>query len=522
MTERALAATLYPCSGPQALDVPLVLIHGWGNDSRVWHGVLPLLRERLDVIALDLPGFAASPSCRDWPTAVEMICAALPERCVLLGWSLGGMLAVRAAAQAPQKVEKLITLAASPLFVARDGWADAMAGDVFEGFRSRFAADPHTCLQHFCGLQSRGDRNERAVLRWLRNNGATVRHQPWLAALDWLGQLDNRALLPELATPSLHLFGGRDQLVPVAAAAALRALCPGAQVEVLDDVGHAPQISESETLARRCLAFIDAEPAALDPYGLDKREVAASFSRAAASYDGAAHLQRAVGEKLLGMVPEDMQPRHVVDMGCGTGHFTRLLARRYPQAACAGLDLAPGMVAYAAAGAPHITWLCGDAEAVPLGDGSVDLVFSNFTYQWCRNLETLMAEQYRVLAPGGALVFTTVGPRTLWELREAWRQVDSHVHVNRFAEAETVRAALRDAGFAVTTWDVETRVVHYPQLADLTRELKALGAHNLNRGRNNALTSRKQIAALKAGYEALRDAHGLPASWEVFYVVARK
>ena len=514
--EASLARRFHPCTGQKTVASPLVLVHGWGNDSRVWEPVLALLRAQLDVITLDLPGFGLSPSCRDWTTAVEWICAALPERCVLMGRSLGGMLVARAAA-ASGKVEKLITVAANASFVAREGWPQAMAAEVFEGFRSHFATAPDACLQQFYGLQSRGDRNARAVLRWLRSHGAAAQHEPWLRALDWLGNLDNREILPTLNTPSLHVLGGKDQLVPSAAAAALRTLCPNAEVAVMSDLAHAPQISEPDALVQLCLAFIEA-----DPYALDKQQVAASFSRAAASYDDVAHVQRAVGERLLGMVPGELKPCRIVDMGCGTGHFTRELARRFPGAACSGLDLAPGMVAYAAADASQINWLCGDAEAVPLAAGSVDLVFSNFTFQWCRNLSALMAEQYRVLAPGGVMVFSTVGPNTLWELRESWRQVDYHVHVNQFAHAESVRAALQHAGFELSKWEAEMRVCFYARLSDLTRELKALGAHNLNRGRNTGLTGRKQIEGLKAAYETLREVRGLPVTWEVFYVVARK
>jgi malonyl-CoA O-methyltransferase len=100
--------------------------------------------------------------------------------------------------------------------------------------------------------------------------------------------------------------------------------------------------------------------------------------------------------------------------------------------------------------------------------------------------------------------------------------VDDHVHVNRFAPLDEVRQAALGAGFQIQEWLVETEVRHYAQLSDLTRELKALGAHNLNRGRNNALTGRKQIATLKSAYESQRQPQGLPASWEILYGVLHK
>lgn len=544
---KALSTTRYPCAGRKRVDLPLVLLHGWGNDSRVWAEVLPLLTQQLDVITLDLPGFGGSSGCDTWQNAVELIAASLPEKCYLLGWSLGGMLAVRVTAACPKRVEKLITLAANASFIKRDGWQAAMDKTVFLAFAAGFDDDPEGCLKQFAGLQSWGDSNERLLLRWFRSNSSGGDSNAcgdnsnpngydcgnWRKALAWLGELDNREVLAALKTPSLHIFGERDQLVPVAAAEDMRALCPGAKTEVMEGLAHAPQLSAPQALAKTAMDFM-----ADDPYALRKAEIASSFSRAAASYDTAAHLQRQIGERLLGRIcsqhvpPEQtsqqniypqQQPATIVDVGCGTGHFTRLLARRYPRAACTGLDLAPGMVSYARANSrENIQWLCGDAEAMPLADGSFDLVFSNFTYQWCQNLNALMAEQFRLLAPGGQLVFTTVGPRSLGELRAAWQAVDSYVHVNQFAPLEQVRSALTGAGFDIRHWQVEQVVCHYAQLNDLTRELKALGAHNVNRGRNSALTGRKHIEKLKAAYETCRQAQGLPASWEILYVVAER
>lgn len=519
-----LSTASHPCTGRKLADSPLVLIHGWGNDSRVWQQVLPLLCQQLDVITLDLPGFGASPCCNSWQEAVELIASSLPEKCFLLGWSLGGMLAARVAATYPQRVEKLITLAANASFVKRDGWTAAMERAVFESFATGFDNAPEDSLRQFAGLQSVGDRNERGLSRWFRNNAATCNRESWLQALGWLGELDNREMLATVKIPALHIFGQHDQLVPAAVASQIHRLCPGAEIQVMEGVSHAPQLSAPESLVKLCVDFL-----ADNPYALNKTEIAASFSRAAASYDKAAHLQRQVGETLLAKIPGPQQPEAIADVGCGTGHFTRRLAQMYPQAACTGLDIAPGMVSYALANndasansSANIQWLCGDAESMPLADGSFDLVFSNFTYQWCQNLDALMAEQARILAPGGQLVFTTVGPRSLWELRAAWQQVDNYVHVNHFTPLERVRSVLVAAGFEIQSWHVEEVICHYSQLNDLTRELKALGAHNVNRGRNSALTSRKHIENLKAAYETLRQADGLPASWEILYVVASR
>src|SRR5690606_13347117 len=106
---------------------------------------------------------------------------------------------------------------------------------------------------------------------------------------------------------------------------------------------------------------------------------------------------------------------------------------RLPSAEILGLDLAEGMLRFARLERPGRShWLCGDAEALPLASASVDLVYSNLSIQWCENLPLLLAELRRVLRAGGKLVLTTMGPRTLRELKSAWQEVDGYVHVNRF------------------------------------------------------------------------------------------
>ncbi len=519
MAAPPLAIRRYPHNGDHRVSaLPLVLLHGWGNDSRVWEAVVPGLRRHFDVQTVDLPGFGDSPPCRTWQEALDGLVRTLPGRAIVAGWSLGGMLAARYAATHPQRVERLITVATNACFATAESWDAAMDRDTFRAFRGQFADAPERALRQFIGLQARGDDSERQVMRWLREQ-QTEPGAGWLTALDWLGEIDNRESLARLPVRSLHLLGEKDQLVPAAAALELKALIPGSQVRVLPGAGHAPQISRPGDLVDAMVDYLREE----QRFALDKARVAHSFGRAAASYDGAADLQREAGEQLLALLPEKANPVAIADMGCGTGHFIRRLARCYPDALSTGVDLAPGMVAHAAARGPEgAHWLCADAEALPLADNRFDLVFSNFTFQWCQNLPLLMAEQFRVLRPGGWLAFTTVGPGSLEELRRAWAAADDRVHVNRFAPLETVREAVQRTGFQILTWDVNTRVRHYRQLTDLTRELKQLGAGNANGGRHAGLTGRRRLVRFREAYEAQRESEGLPATWEIPFVLARK
>src|SRR5690625_7534931 len=166
------------------------------------------------------------------------------------------------------------------------------------------------------------------------------------------------------------------------------------------------------------------------------------------------------------------------------------------------------------------SWLCADAEALPLAPASFDLVYSSLSMQWCEQLGTLFKGVKRVFVPGGALACATLGPGTLRELKQAWRSVDDLVHVNRFAPRQELENAMQAAGFYDLQWHTEGRVLFYPDLVTLTRELKALGAQNVNPGGPSGLTGRRTILARKAAYEHIRDAGQLPASHAAYYYSA--
>ncbi|AIZ34523.1 malonyl-ACP O-methyltransferase BioC [Pseudomonas parafulva] len=253
----------------------------------------------------------------------------------------------------------------------------------------------------------------------------------------------------------------------------------------------------------------------------DKRQVAASFSRAAASYDSVAALQRAVGEALLERLPASLAPARWLDLGSGTGHFSRALATRFPGAHGLALDIAEGMLAHARqhGGAHHHA--AGDAERLPVRDQVFDLIFSSLAVQWCDAFASVLAEAQRALRPGGVLAFSSLCVGTLEELRASWQTVDGQVHVNRFRRFDDYQRLCADSGLTVLGLERRAHVLHYPDVRSLTHELKALGAHNLNPGRPSGLTGRARVQGMLQAYEQFRDAQGLPATYQVVYGVLR-
>lgn len=254
----------------------------------------------------------------------------------------------------------------------------------------------------------------------------------------------------------------------------------------------------------------------------DKRQVAASFSRAAASYDSVAELQRAVGAHLLSLLPQGAAPHCWIDLGSGTGHFSRQLQQRYPQALGLAVDIAEGMLRHAREAGGAAFHVAGDAERLPLRDGCAQLMFSSLAVQWCADFRAVLDEALRVLQPGGVLAFTSLCVGTLHELRASWEAVDGLVHVNRFRRLEDYQRLCTESGLDVLGLHAQPHVLHYPDLRSLTHELKALGAHNLNPGRPTGLTGRQRMQGLLQAYEQFRQPQGLPATYQVVYGVLHK
>jgi malonyl-CoA O-methyltransferase len=259
-------------------------------------------------------------------------------------------------------------------------------------------------------------------------------------------------------------------------------------------------------------------------FSLDRRAVLQAFDRASASYDAAAALQERVRNELLERLAElKVAPTTVLDLGAGTGHASRALKRAHPRAIVIAADIAPGMLARAKA---QSRWLRrfervrADAYSLPFRDASFDVIYSSLMLQWCDDLDAAFGEIARVLKPGGLLLFSTFGPGTLAELREAWgKSGDAGNHVNHFFDPHAVGSALMHAGLSEPVLDIDRIVMRYPDARALMRELKAIGAHNVTQGRPRGLTGRKRLAAMTQAYETLRGEGGLPATYEVIHAI---
>ncbi|MEJ2791558.1 MULTISPECIES: malonyl-ACP O-methyltransferase BioC [unclassified Pseudoxanthomonas] len=264
----------------------------------------------------------------------------------------------------------------------------------------------------------------------------------------------------------------------------------------------------------------------------DQRHIRRAFSRSAASYDAAAALQHEVEKRLMESLDyftlrrgqDAAAPSVVLDVGCGPAHAAAAMRKRWPKAQVVALDLALPMLREAK---KQSGWwkpfqrVCADLRALPLAEGTVDVLFCNLSLQWVDDLPAAFNGFRRVLKPGGLLVCSTFGPETLQELRDAFAHADAVPHVSPFPQIAQFGDALMMAGFRDPVLDRDRFTLTYDDLPALMRELRAMGATNALQHRRHTLTGRARFTAAARAYEPLRRADGkLPSTWDVIYAHA--
>lgn len=258
----------------------------------------------------------------------------------------------------------------------------------------------------------------------------------------------------------------------------------------------------------------------------DPRAVRHAFGRAASTYTQAAALQREVESRLLEQLAylDDRVPERVLDLGSGPGTASAALKAKWGrQSDIIAMDLALPMLRETRAKSRFwrpIHAVQADAQALPFADGAFDLVFSSLCLQWVADLPRALGELRRVMREGGLLVFSTFGPDTLVELREAYAQAGFKPPLSPFAAIQQVGDALVAQGFRNPVIERDSYTLTYADTATLMRELKAIGATDARADRPRGLAGKNRHRAVAAAYEALRREGVLPSTWEVVTAMA--
>jgi pimeloyl-[acyl-carrier protein] methyl ester esterase len=243
----------------------LVMLHGWGVNLRVFDRLSAALSAEFRCLRVDLPGHGRSPlpNTDAWSqeSLATQIAAILPRTpFVLLGWSLGGQLALELAKRFPEHCRALLLVATTPKFVASADWPHGMNATVANKFATALQQDYERTVADFLELQVRGSQQSSAVLHELQ--AALLAHgaaQPRALSrgLQFLYDTDLRAALPQIATPALVISGQYDRITPPAATRALAQQLPNARLLELPRAGHAPFLSHCAEVAAATREFLE-------------------------------------------------------------------------------------------------------------------------------------------------------------------------------------------------------------------------------------------------------------------------
>lgn len=242
---------------------------------------------------------------------------------------------------------------------------------------------------------------------------------------------------------------------------------------------------------------------------LDKEQIKKNFSRSAAQYDRHAELQKEMMNKLSSLVSGDF--KKILDIGSGTGTFVETLSRKYPLSQVVGIDIAPGMYDTASSRIKekNAAFIIADGEALPFNGSEFDLVVSNASLQWM-DAEKVFAEAARVLRASGIFCFTTFGPSTLCELK------DAGLSVNDFPEKQELKTLL-SSYFNDIEITSETIIKQYSNVFDLFFYLKEIGAQNPKDVRSKGLLTKNKITSLFSDYK-----DGINVSYQIYYGICRE
>ena len=242
-------------------DRSLVLLHGWGLNSQVWDFILAPLSAHFTITLIDLPGYGRSQpfpvlSLKEMAKEVAQI---VPSQSVVVGWSLGGLVASQIALECKDKVKQLILVASSPCFIEKEAWP-GIKPQVLEDFQLQLATNFRRTIERFIALQSLGTANASLNTKTLKQ-AIIDQPQASLAVLEQglkiLQQSDLREKMTNIEVPALRIYGALDSLVPRRGMPQTDVLWPNSQSVVIEQAAHAPFISHPDQFCAEILKFID-------------------------------------------------------------------------------------------------------------------------------------------------------------------------------------------------------------------------------------------------------------------------
>jgi malonyl-CoA O-methyltransferase len=250
-----------------------------------------------------------------------------------------------------------------------------------------------------------------------------------------------------------------------------------------------------------------------------KQRVAKQFSRAAMRYDQGAQVQIDIAFDAMQLVPFGLES--ILDIGCGTGRVTRQLLKHVGSrhdCQVSAVDIAEGMVRFAAKSESAISWFTADAESLPFQNNTFEHVFSTMALQWCTDLPEVFSEIKRVLQPQGSAILAIMSEGSFFELNQSWQAIDSLRRVNTFIQENDFAKHASAADLRVETFSKSYTTWH-SNVKNLLGSIKQIGANVVTMRQQQTALNRSTLEQLQKQYVDLFAQNGiLPLTYKVTFI----
>ena len=244
---------------------PICFLHGWALNGSVWDPVVQQLKQHNRITTVDLPGHGKSPPPSSGEYTVDSLSESVHKHLttdtILVGWSLGGLIAINIAARYPELVRKLILIASSPQFANTDSWEHGVKKSIIDGFASDLIQNYRETIHRFLAIQTFGSEQAKPVIRELKAK-VFAHGEPHLDSLSKGLKILKNSNLSDVARliqcPTLIVLGEKDTLIPKSSGNETRNIIANSQLEIIKGAGHAPFISHPDEFLKTITAFISA------------------------------------------------------------------------------------------------------------------------------------------------------------------------------------------------------------------------------------------------------------------------
>lgn len=422
-----------------------VFLPGWAFDGRILELIKPVPK-------WIYPGKIIDPQTID-QELLQLAAEKNIKKFRLIGWSMGAMLGLNFAAKYPNLVDSLI------LVSLRSHWPEREV----ETVKSKFHLDPTAFLKDFYRKCFLGDkqtyRNFSNGLEHFYLAEIDKNFDQLLQGLDFLASFKIPGQLPEIPVRLIH--GKQDLVAPLIDMPTI----PRAEVEIIENGGHAPFLHQSCSLQHE----------------FNKQMIQLKFSRAAGTYDSYAKVQAEVARMLAEKLPKTQKIKNILEIGCGTGNFTSLLAAGFPEAKIVALDFSREMLTRARhkLQGENLEFICAEGEQFleETPEKSFDLVVSNGSLQWFTHLDRALSNITRIMAPDGFMACSIFGPESLQELGEGLQVLHllkNTITARTFPDLNELRQQLH-ASIPESNIEEELIEKEYSSVHDLLLHIKKTG-----------------------------------------------